>query len=140
MQKKPMWMVRAEVGGKYFDDFKDHPRKINCIKYKEKDLCSSAAGRYQFLSKTWDRYAESAGVKNFKPLSQDKVAVKILEDEGALELLFEEPMILEAVIAKINRVWASLPGSPYGQPTRSFEELAEVFYNRLVWHKLPKAM
>ena len=29
---------------------------------------------------------------------------------------------IEAAIAKCNREWASLPGSPYGQPTRTMAQ------------------
>jgi muramidase (phage lysozyme) len=28
---------------------------------------------------------------------------------------------------KLNRIWASLPGSPYGQPTRKTEALWQKF-------------
>ncbi len=41
------------VGGANFDDYADHPRKIVWIK---QGLASTAAGRYQLLSRYWDVY------------------------------------------------------------------------------------
>jgi len=124
---------RTIFGYDYFNSYDDHPRRIICMEYKGSWLCSSAAGRYQFLRKTWDYYMCDRGVcaqhgdTSFSPLNQDRVAVHIFIDHGVISMLLSDPCPLDEVLRKLNAVWASLPGSPYGQPIRNLEELRRVF-------------
>lgn len=80
---------------------------------------STASGAYQFLERTWKNVAKEHGLKDFSPRSQDLGAVALLQQNGAL------PYILDGdfgkAVQKSNRTWASLPGSPYAQHTRSME-------------------
>lgn len=57
---------------KYFNDFSRHPF--------EGKKGYTAAGKYQILASNWARYAPMAGVSDFKPASQDKVAWIFAQD------------------------------------------------------------
>lgn len=100
-------------GGGTFDSFADHPRVL----VEKSGYKSTAAGAYQFLSRTWDETRRTMGLPDFSPRSQDLGAVGRLAARGALQDTMAGRF--ESAIAKIAREWASLPGSPYGQPTIS---------------------
>lgn len=112
-----------------FTNFADHPRRVIC----SSGYCSDAAGRYQFLSTTWDETRTGAQIRDFQPRSQDVGALYRMEMfRGA----HEHNQVLnrsafERLIYKINLEWASLPGSPYGQPTHSMSSLWTVYQNSL---------
>ena len=60
-------------GGSMFADFSDHPRRvITAGRYT-----STAAGVYQFLSRTWDGLVGEYGFADFSPQSQDEAAVAL---------------------------------------------------------------
>lgn len=98
-------------GGGKFDGWADHPR----VKVQKSGYTSTAAGAYQFLSSTWDETAAALGLRDFSPQSQDKAAVARIAYRGALDDVIAGRF--EAAIEKCGKEWASLPGSPYGQPT-----------------------
>lgn len=108
-------------GGGTFDSYADHPRQV-IVRGK---LKSTAAGAYQFLAGTWDNLVKQYGFSDFSPPSQDQGAVALIAGRKALDDVIAGR--LDAAIRKCNREWASLPGSPYGQPTRTFEQAAQVF-------------
>lgn len=112
-----------------FSSFLDHPRRVVC----SGGYCSDAAGRYQFLSTTWDETRTSIGLKDFQPPSQDRAAIHRMEVfRGASEhrnrLTRSQ---FERLVFKIAPEWASLPGSPYGQPTRSMSDVWNVYEQSL---------
>lgn len=80
---------------------------------------SSASGAYQFLEKTWNNLAKEHGLKDFSPHSQDLGAVALLKQNGALQHILDGDF--GKAVQKSNKTWASLPGSPYAQHTRSME-------------------
>lgn len=84
-----------------------------------KNNSSTATGAYQFLERTWKDEAKKLGLKDFSPESQDLAAVSLLAQNGALKAILAGDF--EKAVAKSNRTWASLPGSPYAQKTRSME-------------------
>lgn len=90
-----------------FAGYDKHPEII----IKSSNYSSSAAGRYQILKAT----AKMLKMKDFTPVSQDLAAIELIKQAGAYRLILEGKF--EEAIAKTNKVWASLPGSPYGQPT-----------------------
>lgn len=107
---------RTRYGGGTFDSFADHPRKpITAGRYT-----STAAGRYQALAGTWDDFCRAKGKGDFSPARQDQFAVWCITRRGALADV-EAGRIPEA-IARCGKEWASLPGSPYGQPVRTLAE------------------
>jgi muramidase (phage lysozyme) len=112
---------RTLFGYKYFDDFSKHPnRKVTAGGYT-----STAAGAYQILYKTWVWLKTFNDLPDFSPENQDKAAVALIQYRGALEDVYAGRF--DSAVKKCAKEWASLPGSPYGQPTRSLAD-ARDFY------------
>jgi muramidase (phage lysozyme) len=112
---------RTMFGGGLFDSFADHPRQaITRGRYT-----STAAGAYQFLSRTWDGLVKQYGFADFAPATQDLAAVALIKGRGALADVLAGR--LPQAIAKCAREWASLPGSPYGQPVRTLAAAMATF-------------
>lgn len=116
---------RRQFGGKLFDSFADHPREIITATLGGKPISSTAAGAYQFLERTWDGLVTQYGFRDFGPKTQDRAALALIDGRGALDDVLNGR--IEAAIAKCNREWASLPGSPYGQPTRTLAQALATF-------------
>lgn len=123
----------AKFPRKQFESFKDHPRTVECIDFKGQKLCSSAAGRYQFLTRTWDALVPRIKATDFGPYAQDRGALVLLSDRKALDDIKSNK--LEKAIERVRNLWASLPGSPYGQPTRTMHELWAFYIERLLHHQ-----
>jgi len=102
---------RTLFGGGTFDSFADHPN----IRVTRGALTSTAAGAYQILYGTWLEMQAAYGLPDFSPASQDIAAVGLIKRRGALSDVLAGRF--DAAITKCNKEWASLPGSPYGQPT-----------------------
>lgn len=116
---------RMLFGGRLFEGYADHPRIAVTAKSGGKSITSTAAGAYQILARTWDAFKAQAGVSDFSPASQDRVAVMLIRSRGALGDVYAGR--LEDAVRKCAREWASLPGSPYGQPVKSMEQVAAVY-------------
>lgn len=112
-----------------FNSYADHPRKVVC----SGSLCSSAAGRYQFLSKTWDALAADLNLAEFTPPNQEKACLELVRRAGAYNLALKSNKYanFSAAVGKLNTIWASLPGSPYGQPTHSLAALWKAYQANL---------
>lgn len=108
-------------GGNTFNSFADHPN----ILVTKSGYKSTAAGAYQFLIATWRETKGSLGLPDFTPHSQDIGALKLIKDRGAIKDIIEGNVT--KAIQKTNSIWASLPGSKYGQPTQKLNE-AKAFY------------
>ncbi|WP_301585051.1 glycoside hydrolase family 24 protein [Halomonas alkaliantarctica] len=104
------------------DGYIDHPRKLVKIR---KGLSSTAAGRYQQLSRYWNHYRDQLSLPDFGPLSQDRCAIQQIREQKALPLI-QEGRIAEA-IHRCRNIWASLPGAGYGQHEYSLERLLHEF-------------
>lgn len=114
------------VGGGEFDSFADHPRIVKAGTFKNgKAWRSTAAGAYQFIVGTWDETARIMGLPDFSPASQDRGAVGRIAARGALE--DTKAGRFDAAMQKIASEWASMPGSPYGQPVISLATARAVF-------------
>lgn len=118
---------RMLFGGRLFDTYADHPRITITLPAGDGMISSTAAGAYQILERTWDDVQSHLELPDFGPASQDAAAVYLIDRRGALELV--KAGDFAAAIQKVAKEWASLPGSPYGQPTRSLAELAAVYTN-----------
>lgn len=114
------WMI---VGGGRAPSLADHPRQL--VTLPKLGVRSTAAGAYQFLSRTWDECAKALRLQDFSPASQDAAAVYLITRRKALADV--EAGNLEAALAKCAREWASLPGSPYGQPTMPLKRAVAAF-------------
>lgn len=95
----------TQYTGTKFASFSDHPREMRCGRRYGKKLCSDAAGRYQFLSTTWDRFAKKFGVKDFSPRNQDLMAIELIRERGALADI--EAGQLEPAVRKLAYIWPS---------------------------------
>lgn len=98
-----------------------HPREPITIR----GLTSTAAGAYQFLAKTWDMVVSSYHFSDFSPRNQDCGAIALIAGRGALHDVIEGNF--QTAIKKCAREWASLPGSPYGQPMRTLAQAIETY-------------
>lgn len=114
-------------GGGTFSDFGAHPNQRITRKFKggSKSITSTAAGRYQFLKGTWDEVAAKLGLTNFDPESQDLAAIFQMRKRGMIGPTQRGDVATAFTMG--NREWASLPGSPYGQPTKKTEALMETY-------------
>lgn len=112
------------VGGGLFHDYSQHPRVlIDLPRYRIK---STAAGRYQFLARTWDAIVRSYGFKGrFIPEAQDLAAIKLLGECGALPHI--KAGRIDRAIAAASLIWASLPGAGYGQREHRLANLLAIY-------------
>ncbi|MGP4715267.1 glycoside hydrolase family 24 protein [Psychrobacter sp. T6-6] len=113
---------RTAFGGGRLSSLNDHPRYMKTFKQQNgKTNKTSAAGRYQFLSSTWDGVAKKYGLNDFSPKNQDIGAVALLAQNGALGSILKGDM--QGAVRKSGRTWASLPTAPasYSQPTKSWQ-------------------
>ena len=100
-----------------FSSYAQHPN----IAVRSGGITSTAAGRYQILKKTWDSVKTALGLPDFSPHSQDLAAIELIRRRGALNDVLTGNA--QAAIQKVNNEWASFPGSPYGQGTRSLSTM-----------------
>jgi len=124
---------RTLFGGGTFGSFDDHPRTAVTKMLGGKPITSTAAGAYQFLSRTWDECVVACSLDDFSPLSQDIAALYLIERRRALEAVLEGDW--KTALERCNREWASLPGSPYGQPTKTLETCLNFLYAQLDMRK-----
>ena len=111
------------VGGSLFTGYADHPRKaVYLPKYKIK---STAAGRYQILSRYYTFYKKLLKLKDFSPASQDAIAIQMIKEQGALQDVDEGRV--DAAIKKVSNIWASMPGAGYGQREVAITSLRKSF-------------
>jgi muramidase (phage lysozyme) len=118
---------RRMFGGELFDSFADHPRRAITKRLGGKPITSTAAGAYQYLSKTWDGLVRQYGFTDFSPKNQDLGCVALIKGRKALDDVIAGRF--EQAVMKCNKEWASLPGSPYGQPVVTMAE-ARAEYER----------
>ncbi|WP_447044065.1 glycoside hydrolase family 24 protein [Vreelandella sp. H-I2] len=111
------------VGGRTFDSYDDHPRQL--VWLPAYAIHSSAAGRYQFLTRTWDDLAKRFGLADFTPASQDLGAIHLVRQCKALALI-HDGRIRDAIHA-CRKIWASLPGAGYGQRELATDELLSFY-------------
>ncbi len=116
-------------GGGTFSDYSQHPNQAITRKLGKGKITSTAAGRYQFLNKTWEGLARQLGLPDFAADSQDLGAIALMKSRGMIGPLLKGD--LPGALVKGNREWASLPGSPYGQPTKTIEDVTKVYNESL---------
>ncbi len=109
-------------GGSRVDDLSRHPDRCIPIRHgPNRGQCSTAAGRYQFITTTWlekaDLYHPAPrdyafwSVYSFEPEFQDEVVYAWLTDpyawEGDLAALLRQGK-LEVVLEQLSDTWTSL--------------------------------
>ena len=118
------------VGGALFHNgYADHPNQL--VTLNKAGLKSTAAGRYQFLHRTWVALVAILGLKDFSPASQDAGCIELIrERRGALDDI--EAGRFSAAVAKCAQkpaIWASLPGAGYGQHENALDTLRTAYVN-----------
>lgn len=112
------------VGGGLFDSYADHPRRL--ISLPSLGIKSTAAGRYQILSRYWDHYRKQLGLKSgFTPENQDRIALQLIRECKALDDI--KAGRIEQAIHKCRSRWASLPGAGYGQHEHKVSNLVAAY-------------
>lgn len=112
-----------------FGSYVDHPRIAVTTAWGR----SSAAGRYQIMAvvdgltqlDTWDWASREAGVKDFSPESQDRVAIELIRHRGAWDALRGGQF--DIAVRKCSQEWASFPSAGYGQHENDLNAL-RVYY------------
>lgn len=104
-----------------FESYTDHPKVFN------RELRSTAAGRYQILYRWWLPYKARLALPDFGPVAQDRVALRQIEECGASALV--EAGDFAGAVAKTASIWASLPGNSYGQHQNRLAELQTAYIN-----------
>ncbi|MDB5218886.1 MAG: hypothetical protein JWO86_6813 [Myxococcaceae bacterium] len=97
----------------YFASCAHHPNLRICAG----GYCSTAAGRYQFLTTTWN----GLGLGSFGPANQDRGGMKLVSRRGA-NVPTGRALTATEFVNTMNRIsyeWASLPPGRYGQPSYS---------------------
>lgn len=115
------------VGGRTFNN--NYARHPEIMVQLSPGLRSNAAGRYQYLSTTWKPLARRLGLNDFSPRNQDIGAVALIADANALNDVMRGD--IQTAAHKLRGIWASLPGSPYGQPTLSTNRFMQGFRDAL---------
>lgn len=111
------------VGGSLMTSYADHPRKL--VDLPKLGIKSTAAGRYQILSKYYDAYKKQLRLPDFSPASQDAIALQLIRECKAVDDI-EAGRIADA-IHKCRSRWASLPGAGYGQHEQKLDKLIAVY-------------
>lgn len=125
-------------GGTFNNGFADHPRTAAPIASgPDAGSTSDAAGRYQFLSSTWDGEAKKLGLKDFSPANQDAAAWDLAQTayrqktggDLSAALKSNDPKQLAAVASALSGQWSSLPGGH--QPGTTSNAFVSAFQGNL---------
>jgi muramidase (phage lysozyme) len=114
--------------GKLFSDCTQHPNVTHC----SGNLCSTAAGRYQFLTDTW----RGLGLPNFYPNYQDIGALSLITNKRGVALPPDRALTYAEFVAAMGDCtrglaleWASLPPGCYGQPSYTLAQTWQIYSN-----------
>ncbi|EOM6854280.1 glycoside hydrolase family 104 protein [Escherichia coli] len=110
-----------------FTDYTDHPFAHGrpAKGFNRRGEKSTASGRYQQLYLYWPHYQKQLALPDFSPLSQDKLAIQLIRERGAIEDI--KAGRIERAISRCRNIWASLPGAGYGQREHSLDKLVTVW-------------
>jgi muramidase (phage lysozyme) len=110
-----------------FSSYRDHPFAGGCPGkvFNSRGQRSTASGGYQFLIKDWGHYRTALKLPDFGPVSQDKWAIQLIRERGALADI--NAGRIESALKKCRNIWASLPGAGYGQPEHKLETLLKKY-------------
>ncbi|HGE5970355.1 TPA: glycoside hydrolase family protein, partial [Escherichia coli] len=70
-------------------------------------------------------YRKQLALPDFSPLSQDRLAIQLIRERGALDDI--RAGRIERAISRCRNIWASLPGAGYGQREHPLEKLVTVW-------------
>lgn len=87
---------------------------------------TTAAGGWQMIYPTWRRVQEVLGLPDFTPESQRRAALYLVQEAGALDDV--DAGRFDLAVAKVRRIWASMPGAGYEQGERSLAALRQAYF------------
>jgi nickel/cobalt tolerance cation efflux system protein len=136
----------ALYGGKHFHDLSRHPNQcIPIVTGPNRGKCTTAAGRYQFLTQTWLLKAQKYHPQGFRkrwssyrfdPEAQDRVVYSWLKDSHAwgtdIPTLLRQGEI-ERVLKRLSQTWTSLG---YGIEDNSMTPYLTEIYQKLLSEEL----
>ena len=103
-----------------------HPNQ--CIAFGS--TCSTAAGRYQFLTTTWRSVASARSLQSFEPENQERGAAYLISTTRRVTVPQTRAMTAAEysnAMSKLSYEWASLPPGRYGQPSKTQSQM-RTFY------------
>lgn len=128
------------VGGGVFDDFSKHPSKKISIRYFDRNkkeytmIYSTAAGAYQFLTRTWNeiviKFGKKYKINDFSPKNQDKACLVLIKHYCKALQQIQNGNVQETA-KKCRNIWASLPNASYGQRTESMQNFIKYYDKHL---------
>lgn len=137
-------------GGTHFEDFSEHPNVcVPIVAGPNLGDCTTAAGRYQFITTTWEEQAqnyhpEPSGLwlwerYSFAPEFQDRVVYAWLSDSAAwgvdLATLLRQGQVAE-VLAILSPTWTSLG---YGIEPNAMTDQLPYIYEEVLADELQSA-
>ncbi|BAY80228.1 family 24 glycoside hydrolase (plasmid) [Nostoc linckia NIES-25] len=134
-------------GGRHFSNFSRHPNQcITIVSVPHKSECSTAAGRYQILTTTWQEKLKkyhhkffnlsSVNPKSFEPEIQDQVVYAWLTDRhvwGVDIAVRLRQGKLNQVLQLLSGTWTSLG---YGTENNQATPLLSQVYQRVLTEEL----
>lgn len=112
------------LGNARFEDFSRHPNIAKSFRQTNgKVNKSTAAGRYQFLTSTWNGLAKQYGLSDFSPKNQDIAALGLIANSGQLEKVVAGD--LRGAVSKLGNIWVSFPTSNHPQPKHGWGVIDE---------------
>lgn len=92
--------------------------------------CSTAAGRYQFLTKTWNGARSARNLSSFEPENQERAADYLIQNVRRVSLPQGRAMTateFRNAMDKLSYEWSSLPPGRYGQPNKSHTQMRNMY-------------
>jgi len=115
-------------GGGTIKDLSKHPETRHSFTQKNgKKNTTTAAGAYQFLSRTWKSVANKLGLTDFGKMSQDVAALALIDGRNGLEALIAGDLV--GFVNAVGPEWASLPTAPdaYSQPKVGWNKVKQAW-------------
>jgi muramidase (phage lysozyme) len=103
-----------------------HPDR--CITFGGR--CSTAAGRYQFLTATWNSVKRARNLASFEPENQERGAAYLISTTRRVSVPQTRPMTASEfsnAMSKLSYEWASLPPGRYGQPSKTASQMRSTY-------------
>jgi muramidase (phage lysozyme) len=113
-----------------FNNFSKHPLIKQCAPINGKQVCSTAAGAYQMLDKSWWDLQPKLKLPDFSPQSQDRMAVEYIRRNRAIADI--ESGNFAKAACKVGKIWASFPCNSYNQNPKSMDKLNYYYQQQLL--------
>ena len=112
-----------------FNNFSTHPLIKQCASINGNKTCSTAAGAYQMLDKSWRDLQPKLKLPDFSPESQDRMAIEYIRRNGAISDI--ESGHFAKAACKVGKIWASFPCNSYNQNPKNISELSRYYQKQL---------